>query len=116
MPMNAQRAERVVQVMSVLGIWIPFLVGWGFKEVQAKSYSSYGADLPAPTLLWLDLVDSWIALVFPAICTVLVLWLIWRRSVHLNWVAGGLLFFGVLYGVFAQTAAILPAFKMCGSV
>jgi uncharacterized membrane protein len=114
--MNAQRAERVVQMMVVLGIWTPFLLGRGLKEAQVKSYSSYGADLPAPTLLWLDLADSWIALAFPAICTVLILWLIRRRSVHLNWVAGTVLLLGVLYSVFAQTAAVLPVFKMCSSV
>jgi mannose/fructose/N-acetylgalactosamine-specific phosphotransferase system component IID len=101
--------------MSVLGIWIAFLVGWAFNKVQAASYSSHGADLPEPTLLWLDL-DSWLALFLPAICTLLIVWLIWRRSVHLNWVAGSLLFFGLFYGAFAQTAAILPAFRMCGSL
>lgn len=114
--MNAQRAERVVQAMSVVGIWLAFRAGWGFKSRQEPSFSSFGADLPVPTLMWLELADSWIALIFPAICTLLIVWLIWRRSSHLNWVAGSLLFFGLLYGVFAQTAVILPTFKLCGGL
>jgi uncharacterized membrane protein len=114
--MNAQRAERVFHVLSVLGIWLVFLVSRGLKDVQAKSYSSYGADLPAPTLFWLDLAGSWFSLGFPAICTVVIVWLIRRRSGHLNWIAGSLLFLGACYAVLAQTAAILPAFTMCGSV
>jgi len=112
--MNPQRAERVVQGMSVLGIWIAFLVGWGFKSRQVPSFSSLGADLPAPTLLWLEMADSWFALAIPAIGTLLIVWLFRRRSAHLNWVAGSLLFVGLFYGVFAQTAAILPTFKLCG--
>ena len=114
--MNAQPAERVVQVMSMLGVWVPLLVDRGFKETRAESYSSYGGDLPMPTLLWLAMADSWMVLAVPAICTVLVLWLIRRRSAHLNWVAGTLLFLGVLYGAFARIAAILPAVKICSSV
>ena len=114
--MNVQHAERVVHVLSVLGMWTAFLVSRGLKDVHAKAYSAYGADLPVPTLLWLDSADSWISLALPTIGTLLILWLIRRRSVHLNWVAGGLLFVGLFYAVFAQTAAILPAFKMCASV
>ena len=115
--MNAQRAERVVQGMSVLGIWIAFLVGWGFKSRQVASFSSFGADLPAPTLLWLELADSWFALAVPLIGTLLIVWLFRRRSPHLNWAAGSLLLVGLFYGVFAQTATILPTFKLCsGSV
>ena len=114
--MNARRAERVVQVMAVPGIWMAFLVGWVFKSMQAKSYLSSHTDLPKPTLLWLDFADSWMALAFPAVCTVLIVWLIRRGSVHLNWVTGSLLFFGMFYGFIAQTATILPSFKMCGVV
>jgi hypothetical protein len=114
--MNAQRAEKAVHVLSVAALWMAFLVGWGFKARQAESFASQGADLPAPTLIWLDLADSWLALAIPAICTVLMVWLIRSRSAHLNWVAGSLMFAGLLYGVFAQTAIILPSFKMCGAV
>jgi hypothetical protein len=112
--MNTQRAERLVQIMSVTGIWVAFLVGWLFKARQMESLSSQGADLPAPTLLWLALADSWIALAVPATCTVLIIWLMRKKSIHTNWVAGWLLFAGLLYGVVAQTAIILPSFKMCG--
>ena len=114
--MNMQLGERVLSTTSVLGIWIAFLVGWGLKDVQAKSLSSHGADLPVPTLIWLDLAGSWVTLAFPAICTVLIVWLMRRRSVHLNWVAGASLFLGTCYAAFGQTAAILPVFKMCTSV
>ena len=114
--MNAQRTERVVCTMSVLGIWIAFLVSWALKDVYAKSLSSHGADLPAPTLIWFDLAGSWISFVFPAICTVIIIWLMRRRSVHLNWVAMAVLFLGTCYVAFGQTAAILPAFKMCASL
>lgn len=114
--MNTQLAERVVSTMSVLGIWIAFLVGWGLKDAQSKSHSSLGADLPAPTLMWFDLAGSWVTLAIPAICTVLIVWLMRRRSVHLNWVAGTSLFLGTCYATFGQTATILPVFKMCSSV
>ncbi len=114
--MNANRAERVVQVISVPGVWMAFLVGWGYKAVQEKSLAAHGADLPMPTLLWIDFADSWLALAFPAACTVLIVWLVRRASIHLNWVAGAVLFISMLYGVIAQTATILPSFKMCGAV
>ncbi len=114
--MTVQWAERALPIMSILGIWVTFLVGRGFREVQAQSYFSDGADLPALTSVWLELTASWATLVFPAICTVLITWLIWRRSVHLNWVTGCLLLFGMFYGVLGHAAAVLPAFKMCGSV
>ena len=112
--MNAQRAERSIQIMSIAGIWIAFFVGWGFKVRQVGTLSSMGADLPAPTLIWLELADSWIALAIPAICTLLIVWLMRKRSLHANWVAGSLLLVGLLYGVAAQTAIILPTFKLCG--
>ena len=114
--MNAQRAERVVSTLSVFGIWIAFLVSWGLKDVQAKALSSHGADLPVPTLMWLDFSGSWISFAFPAICTMLIVWLMRRRSVHLNWVAGALLFLGTCYAALGQTAAILPVFRMCAPV
>jgi hypothetical protein len=114
--MNAQRAERSIQIMSMAGIWIAFFVGWGFKVRQVGALASRGADLPAPTLLWLDLADSWVAVVIPAICTGLIIWLMRKKSIHANWVAGCLLFAGLLYGALGQTAIILPTFTMCGAV
>lgn len=112
--MQPQRAERLVQGMSVIGIWMAFLAGWAFKSRQMPTFSSFGADLPTLTLMWLELADSLFALAIPAIATLLIAWLFRRRSAHLNWVAGSVLFIGLIYGVFVQTVAILPTFKLCG--
>ena len=114
--MNAQRVERGIHVFSVIAIWMAFLMGWGFKVRQMEPLAALGSDLPAPTLLWLGFADSWVALAFPAICTVLIVWLMRSRSAHVNWVASSMLIVGLLYGVIAQTALILPTFKMCGAV
>ena len=114
--MNAQRAERVVHVLSVAGIWVALLTSWGVRGKQMESYSAFGADLPVPTIWWLDFAGSWFALGIPAVCTVLVVWLAWRRSAHLTWVAGALLFAGLSYAVIGQTASVLPFFKACSAV
>lgn len=88
--------------------------GWMFRGRQASALTAMGADLPAPTLLWLEWADSWAVLALPVACTALVAWLIRRRSPHLNWIAGLMLFGGLLYGAFGQVAGILPMFKLCG--
>lgn len=114
--MTAQRAERLIHVLSVAGIWIALLTSWGLRGKQYESYSKFGADLPWPTIWWLDFAGSWLALGIPAVCTVLVAWPAWRRSAHLTWVAGTLLFAGMCYAVIGQTAAALPFFKACMAV
>ena len=114
--MTAQRAERAIHILSIVGIWIAVLMAWGFRSRQVDAWASRGGDLPAPTLLWLEFADSWLAFALPAMFTILVIWLVRSRSPHANWVAGSLLLLGLVYGAFAQAAAILPTFSMCTSV
>jgi hypothetical protein len=116
MSMNAQRIERAFQVVSLASLWLAFASGWVFKHGLASAWSERGADLPDPTLIYLALADGWMALVLPSVCTVAFLWLFRSRSPHLNWVSTGLVLAGLLYGLFAQAAFVLPAYKLCGSV
>lgn len=112
--MNIQRAERLMQVLAVIGIWFSIGFGWAFKGRQVDVLTAHGADLPAPTMLWLDWADSWAVLAVPIACTVLMVSLMRRSSPHANWVASLLLFAGLLYGAIGQVAGILPMFKLCG--
>jgi hypothetical protein len=114
--MNAPRAERVSHIAAIVSIWLAFLLGWGFRTGVERAWSERRGDLPDLTLLYLGWANSWIALVFPAVCTGVIVWLIRLRSAHLNWVACSVLTSGLLYALLAQVAFVLPAFKLCGSV
>lgn len=114
--MNQQRAESWFQVIAVFGLWIAFGIGWAFKVGLTATLSERGGDLPDATLLWQWFADSWGALAIPVGCTVLLLSLARNRSIHRNWVAGSLLFVGLLYSAAGQVAVILPTLKLCSSL
>jgi hypothetical protein len=114
--MNAQLAERAIQLLSVLGVWLAFLAGRGVRAVQLETYEKFGADLPPPTLWWLDMAGSLWTLAIPAAGTLLVFWLMRRRSAHANWTAGVVLAAGLGYALFTQAAALLPYIKPCAAV
>jgi hypothetical protein len=113
---NTQRAERGVQIFSIVSIWLVFLAVWSWTGRHSQSWKKQGTDLPDLTLLWLDVAGSAFSLAIPLLCTVLVLWLLRARSAHSNWVAGAVLCLGVLYALAGHTAIILPTFTLCGAV
>src|SRR5688572_27910104 len=96
--MTAQRAERAIHILSIVGICIAFLMAWGFRSRKVDALASRGADLPGPTVLWLPFTDSWLPFAVPVVCTVLVIWLIRSRCDHLYLVAASLRFVGLSYG------------------
>ena len=114
--MNVQRADRIVHILSILGIWLAFLVGWMFSVGMATAWAFRRGDVPASTALYFELPAAWMALVCPTIFTILIIWLIRSRSVHLNWVVGSLLLASLTYSAFAQFAAVLPAYSLCGAI
>ena len=114
--MNQHRAERAIHLLSVAGIWLTFFAVWGSTGRHMKTLTSRGADLPGPTLLWLEIAGSWVTFLIPVICTGLIIWAVRRANPHANWMAGAVLCFGLFYAVAAHTAVILPTFTLCGPV
>jgi hypothetical protein len=114
--MNPRRAEIGIQILSVLAIWATFFAVWGSKGQYLQALTARGADLPGPTLIWLEIAGSWIAFAVPLICTVLVIWTLQRGSIHANWIAGLVLLLATFYALAAHVAVVLPTFTMCGPV
>ena len=118
--MRHERAERVVQVVSILLIWLAFAIARGFLgETTDKLLSllwkamELDWDCQGPTRFWIAIATNPWAFSFPVVSTAAITWLIWRRSPHCNWVTGALLCTAQLYLVIAIAAGLLPAYSLC---
>ena len=111
--MNPQRAERVIQILSVAGIWFAFAVVWFGAVGYMRMYLNLDSepDLPESTLVWLAMGQSGFAFLVPAALTLIIAWLMKVRSPHAGWVAGTVLGIALLYVAGALVAVVLPNFK-----
>lgn len=114
--MNVQRAEKAIRIIAPLAVWFAFVVVWLSGPRHLDAWLAQGADVPGPTLAWLEFSGSWISLLVPTLCTAAMIWVIRRTGAHANWVAGAILIVALLYTIIAHTAMILPGFTSCGPI
>ena len=110
--MEPYRAEKVIHLMAIVGIWLSFAVVWISAEQYSQSWSP--ADVPDPTLIWLAIAGNGATFLVPAICTIVIIGLVRSRGQHSNWVAGTVLCLGLSYAIAAQAALVLPKIVSCG--
>lgn len=114
--MNNQRAEKMIQLASILGIWVAFGSVWLVTPSYVALHHKEGVGCGPMLALWFAVGESGISFLAPAALTVVLIWLMLARSRHANWTAGAILCLGLFYVVGANLAATLPMYSLCRAV
>jgi len=114
--LSAQAAERAIQVLAIACAWLVFYFMWASAAPQAAAWEAQRLALPVLSSAWLAFAGHAASFAVPLACTVAVLLLVKRGSVHTNWVAGAVLLLTVGYLLFSQAAMALPAQLACGCI
>ena len=113
--MISSRAHEVTYlVVTIISVWIGSFAIWTASLLLANLFAEFGADLPQSTIVILQLSQVYMPFVFAAVCTGLLVYLLFKNKKYVLSASLIILTITVIYLGLALFLLVTPTSK-CGN-